>query len=193
MTSRILAVLGLLAALMTISGGTAVAACSCATPTPQERVSSAATVFTATAVRVHKPMLGGGDVTATLRADHVYKGAPDPEFRVSTRADGPACGYEFVAGNRYLVFATAQDSELATTLCSGNRRLPAGDRPLRLSDQTDGMEPLTPELIAALGTPTRVHAAEPATDRTGVTVISVLAGAALVAGLLWVLKRRSKS
>lgn len=160
MMARILAVLGLVAALTVISGGTA-SACSCAVPGPRQSVDRAAAVFSATATDVHvgESMLNGGSLTATLRADHVYKGEPDAEFVVFTKAQGAACGYGFTEGSRYLVFATVQDSALATTLCSGNRLLPPGDRPLRLSDRTQGMGELTPELIAALGTPVRVFAA----------------------------------
>jgi len=59
-------------------------------------------------------------------------------------------GYEFVKGARYLVFAGARGSRLTTALCSGNMLLSAGDQPLRLSDEAQGMESLAPELIAAL-------------------------------------------
>ncbi|WP_344921617.1 hypothetical protein [Streptosporangium oxazolinicum] len=155
--TRILAVLGLVAALTVLSGGTA-SACSCAPLEPRQRMDLAAAVFSATAVdvRVDELVLKGGSVTATLRADHVYKGKPGAEFEVTTDAQGASCGYEFTRGGRYLVFAATQDSELITTLCSGNRLLPAGDQPLRLSDRTQGTEELTPELISALGTPVRV-------------------------------------
>ncbi|MER6945771.1 hypothetical protein ABT294_17230 [Nonomuraea sp. NPDC000554] len=197
MMVRILAVLCLVAPLFMLSAGAAGAraACSCAAPTAKQRVEEATAVFTATAteVRVDEPTLNGGSLTATLRADHVYKGDVDAEFTVFTRAEGPACGYEFVKGGRYLVFARAQGSGLVTTLCSGNRLLPSGDRPLRLSDATQGIEPLTAELISALGTPTQVRPAKPARapapDRTGLVAIVVAAGVVAVAGLAWAYRR----
>lgn len=109
---------------------------------------------------------------------------------VFTRAQRPACGYEFVKGVRYLVLARVRDSRPTTTLCSGNLRLPAGDQPLRPSDQVQGMEPLTPEPIAALGTPTRVNPEPPpARNRTGLVVIAVVMGARVAAGITW--NRRS--
>ncbi|MEV0594954.1 hypothetical protein [Nonomuraea cavernae] len=136
-----------------------------------------------------EPILSGG-VTVTLRTDHVYKGDLDAEFEVFTKAQGSACGYDFMKGARYLVFATTRSSGLATTLCSGNRLLPAGDRPLRLSDQTRGMEPLTPGLITALGTPVRVNAGPaPAADRTGPAVIAIALGAAVLMGVAWARRR----
>ncbi|MEU0569804.1 hypothetical protein ABZ297_31115 [Nonomuraea sp. NPDC005983] len=193
MMVRILAVLCLVAPLFMFTAGTAGAraACSCATPTAKQRVEEATAVFTATAtdVRVDEPTLNGGSLTATLRADHVYKGDLNAEFEVFTRVEGPACGYRFVKGGRYLVFASAQGSGLVTTLCSGNRLLPSGDRPLRLSDDTQGIEPLTLALINALGTPTRVQPTKPAPDRTGLVAIVVAAGVVAVAGLAWAYRR----
>ncbi|MEV0313986.1 hypothetical protein [Nonomuraea fuscirosea] len=194
MMMRVLAAFSMATALFLVSAGpvTAAAGCSCAIRTPKQQVSEATAVFTATVtdVRVDEPMLNGGTVTARLRGDHVYKGTPNAEVEVFTKAQGAACGYEFVKGARYLVFARTRDSGLATTMCSGNRRLPAGDHPLRLSDRTQGMGPLTPELITALGTPVRVDAGPaPAPDRTGVTVIAVLAAAIVLAGATWVRRR----
>ncbi|WP_165974797.1 hypothetical protein [Nonomuraea deserti] len=46
------------------------------------------------------------------------------------------------------------------------------------------MRPLTPELIDALGTPARVRA-EPAPDRTHLTVIIVVAGALALGIVAW--------
>ncbi|TDD50852.1 hypothetical protein E1286_11685 [Nonomuraea terrae] len=143
-----------------------------------------------------EPMLNGGSLTARLRTDHVYKGERKAEFEVFTKAQGAACGYEFVKGARYLVFAGAQSSGLSTTLCSGNRLLPAGDRPLRLSDRTQGVEPLTRELIAALGTPARApglparanHEPAPISDWAGPTVIATVMGAIVLSGIAWTRK-----
>ncbi len=191
---RVLAAFSIATVLFLVTAGpvTAASGCSCAMLTPRQQVSAATAVFSATVtdVRVGESMLNGGSVTASLRADHVYKGAPTAEFEVFTKAQGPACGYKFVEGARYLVFARTRGSELSTSLCSGNRRLPVGDHPLRLSDRTQGARPLTPELITALGTPVRVEAEPPpAPDRTGVMVIAALAGAVVLAGIAWARRR----
>ncbi|MFG6197559.1 hypothetical protein [Nonomuraea sp. JJY05] len=163
MTSRVLALLALVAGLIIFTGGTA-SACQCVERTAKDRMEDAVAVFTGTVTRVgvSPDQSGGGHVIAVLRADHVYKGEAREWFRVSTRKEGPACGYDFAAGSRHLVFAGGRDEALATSSCSGNQRLPAGDRPVRRDDD----EGLTGELIAALGTPTRVRhtsAAEPST------------------------------
>ncbi|WP_068900572.1 hypothetical protein [Planomonospora sphaerica] len=199
--------LTLIAALTAGTGGTAGAssACSCAERTPRQLVEAAEVVFSATAtdVRVGESTLGGGSVTAVLHTDHVYKGEPGAESAVFTRAHGSACGYEFVEGRRYLVFADVRDSRLVTTLCSGNRLLPAGDEPLRLSDRTQGRGPLTSQLITALGEPTRADTEPaapvrtgpvddrpaPASGRTGLMVIAVAVGAVMLTGIMWTRRR----
>ncbi|NBE92733.1 class I SAM-dependent methyltransferase [Nonomuraea sp. KC401] len=82
-------------------------------------------------------------------------------------------------------------SGLTTMSCSGNLSLPAGERPLRLSDRTVGMRPLTPELMAALGTPVPVRA-EPAPDRTHVVVAAVTAATTLALGAAVRLRRSAR-
>ncbi|MEV4020633.1 hypothetical protein AB0J35_60175 [Nonomuraea angiospora] len=162
MTSRVLALLALVAGLVVFTGGTA-SACQCVERTAKDRMEGAAAVFTGTVTRVGASSDGssGGHVIAVLRADHVYKGEAREWFQVSTRKEGPACGYDFAAGSRHLVFAGGRDMALTTSSCSGSKQVPSGDRPLRRDDD----EGLTGELIAALGTPTRVRhtsTAEPA-------------------------------
>lgn len=154
--SRVLVVLVMVAGFLVGVAGPA-AACSCAVAKPKELVRGSSAVFTATAtgVRVVEPMLDGGEVVATLRVDHVYKGSPGVRTQVRTRAQSAACGYQFAKGTRYLVFARKGKKGLTTGLCSGNRVLPPGDKPLRLSDRTYGMGPLTAELMKALGKPER--------------------------------------
>ncbi|NRQ39588.1 hypothetical protein HII36_48335 [Nonomuraea sp. NN258] len=190
--SRVLVVLALAAALVAVpADSAAAAACSCARTTPQERVERAAAVFSATATRVteHWKLMDGGHVTAVLRADHVYKGEAAAEFEVSTRAQGAACGYRFLQGARYLVFAVREGSGLRTTLCSGNRRLPDGP--------DGGLGPLPADLVAALGAPTTpapgAGAARPAAEwNGGALLIGGLAAALLLAAALvvWWWRRR---
>ncbi|MBB5779204.1 hypothetical protein [Nonomuraea jabiensis] len=213
MTSRFLALLALVAGLVVFTGGTA-SACQCVKRTAQDRMESAVAVFTGTVTRVgaSSDESSGGHVIAVLRADHVYKGEAREWFQVSTRREGPACGYDFAAGSRHLVFAGGRDEALTTSSCSGSLQVPAGERPLRRDDY----EGLTGELIAALGAPTRVRhtstakpAADPATESaaesaaqpagpnggTGglVAVLAALGVVALAAGGGWAYRRRSST
>lgn len=205
MTSRVLLVLALLAGTLVITAGPA-AACSCARLTPRQRVAEAAAVFTATAteVRLIEPVDHGGKVTATLRADQVYKGEVGRVAEVSTRAQGPACGFPFRTGERYLIFAGADGDALTTSSCSGNLTVPAGDRPLRLAGDAHG---ITRGLLAALGTPRlppthppftswsagpgRRPAAGGPADGPLLLGLAALAAAGLVAGLVSARRRRS--
>ncbi|SDL43225.1 hypothetical protein SAMN05421874_12188 [Nonomuraea maritima] len=173
MMVRACAVLTLAAAWSIVLAGTAQAHCSCVTRTPQQHVSEAVSVFsgTVTDVRVDEPMLHGGRVTAKLRTDHVYKGVLRREFEVFTAAEGAACGFEFVDGLRYLVFARARGSQLTTTLCSGNVLLPAGQ--------------VTPESSAALGTPVSAERSS-APHWTGLLVLA----AAVAVGVTWYRRTR---
>ncbi|PZG51543.1 hypothetical protein C1I98_08200 [Spongiactinospora gelatinilytica] len=150
---RLLAVAGMVSGLVVAGAGTA-CACTCAELPPAESVRQSAAVFTATvvSVRPEKPAIDEGQVTATLRADHVYKGGRQALIKVSTPAQSPACGYSFERGARYLVFAKKEQGRLTTMLCSGNRRVPAGTRALRAGDGT-GMDEISQKLIKALGDP----------------------------------------
>lgn len=206
MTARIFAALVLVAAFLTVGGVGTALACSCADIAAKQRMRDSDAVFTATAtaVRIDEEMLGGGQVTATLHADHVYKGNPGGETQVVTKAQGAACGYDFVVGRRYLIFARAAgDKGLTTSLCSGNRDVPPGDRPLRPSDRTSGLTPLDPELLTALGTPHRPALGAPDTTQrpetppaagqdsgnsvalVGLAVVTIV----LMAALVWAIRR----
>ncbi|MEV4833459.1 hypothetical protein AB0K05_02990 [Nonomuraea sp. NPDC049486] len=172
MMIRFLAVLTLVAGFLVAGGGTA-HACSCASREPAERMRDADVVLTATAtaVRVDEPMLNGGRVTATLRADRVYKGPERDEFEVVTRAQGPACGYAFTEGTRYLVFAREGDEGLTTSLCSGNEVLAPG---------------AGPTAVAAGAAPRATQPSEPVFP----VALAVLTAAATVAVLTWTLTRK---
>ncbi|MFI0417227.1 hypothetical protein ACH34R_02850 [Spongiactinospora sp. 9N601] len=165
---RLLAVAGMVSGLVVAGAGMA-CACTCAELPPAESVRQSAAVFTATvvSVRPEKPAIDEGQVTATLRADHVYKGGRQALVKVSTPAQSPACGYSFERGARYLVFAKKEQGRLTTMLCSGNRRVPAGTRALRAGDGT-GTDKISQKLIKALGDPGPLISAKkpkPRTDR----------------------------
>ncbi|MEV7010280.1 hypothetical protein [Streptosporangium sp. NPDC051022] len=219
MRHRILAVLLLLAAVIVITPGTA-CACSCAPLQPADQVKRAAAVFTGTVVAAD-PVKGDPSgprppIVYTLRADQVYKGAAAAEYQVATNADSAACGYNFVVGSRYLVFASDEKSGLLavdpgvalhTALCDGNSLVRPGDGPLRAEDGTPSGEPLPDTLLAALGTATRPPATTPSASPAGTTAPSAshattispwgyAGGAVVVLGLLtagWRLLRRRRA
>ncbi|MDP9842047.1 hypothetical protein [Streptosporangium lutulentum] len=181
MRHRLLVILLLVTATLMIAPGTA-CACSCAPLEPAEQVKESAAVFTGTMTAARKldgdPLGPTPPVVYTFRADQVYKGKASAEFEVATNADEAACGYRFTAGSRYLVFASAGESglfavdpgvALHTSLCAGNRMVRPGGAPLRTEDGTQNGEPLTAELLTALGTATRppVTVATPSSGASG--------------------------
>jgi hypothetical protein len=173
MKHRLLVILLLVTATLMIAPGTA-CACSCAPLPPAEQMKKSAAVFTGTVTAARRldgdPLGPTPPVVYTFRADQVYKGTASAEFELATNADEAACGYRFVTGSRYLVFASSGESglfatdpgvALHTSLCAGNRMLYPGGEPLRAGDATQNGEPLTAGLITALGTATGPAAALP--------------------------------
>ncbi len=173
MRYRVLTVLLLLAATIVITPGTA-CACTCAILKPAEQVTLATAVFTGTVVAARPlkgdPLGGKPPIVYTFRADQVYKGDVGVEYEVMTNVDSAACGYNFERGTRYLVFASDKETgmfpadsgvPLRTTLCSGDQPVRPGEGPLRARDGIQNGEPLSAELLSALGTATRPQPTSP--------------------------------
>lgn len=115
-------------------------ACSCAAlpGTPQERareaLSGSTAVFSGEVVDVEESppattmiegtmafVVGEGTGTATLRSSEVWKG-PRQQTVVVDAGAGSGCGYPFVEGEEYLVYATGRD-HLSVSLCSETKPL----------------------------------------------------------------------
>lgn len=73
-------------------------------------------------------------VWVTLRVDAQWKGAPSTTLRILTGSSGANCGYDFMEGQRYLVYAETygQTGDLWTHLCSRTHGYYAGDPDLAL-------------------------------------------------------------
>ena len=103
-------------------------ACSCAQATKAQQAANVAVVFTGTVTNVSRvfsignlcSMSSADPVSVGFQVDSVYKGDLPTTVAVRTAVSGASCGYEFVAGKRYTVFATFGDSSLETGLCRGN-------------------------------------------------------------------------
>jgi hypothetical protein len=198
MRRRLLVLLLLVIVTLVIAPGTA-CACTCVSLQPAEQMKKSAAVFTGTVADIRRlkgdPLGPTPPVVYTFRADQVYKGEASAEFEVATNVDEAACGYRFTAGSRYLVFASAGGSglfavdpgvALHTSLCAGNRMVRLGGDPLRVEDGIQSGEPITAELLAALGTATRppatVAPTSPGASGSEPTPFWIYAGTA-VAGL----------
>ncbi len=95
-------------------------ACSCMRLTPAEGLSSSQAVFTGEVLSVEKnEATKFGGLEATLRVEDVWKGDVGAEVEVHTAASSAACGYNFVVGTKYLVYAYTDETDpMRVSLCS---------------------------------------------------------------------------
>ena len=95
-------------------------ACSCMRLTPSEGLTSSHAVFTGEVTKIEKneaTRFGGLEVT--LRVKRVWKGELGEEVKVHTAASSAACGYTFVKGTTYLVYAVRDEADpMRVSLCS---------------------------------------------------------------------------
>lgn len=95
-------------------------ACSCMKLTPSEGFTSSHAVFTGEVIDIEKntsTRFGGLEVT--LRVKQLWKGDPAEEIKVHTAGSSAACGYGFVEGITYLVYAVRDEADpLRVSLCS---------------------------------------------------------------------------
>jgi hypothetical protein len=122
-----------------------VLACSCPSSGPpcqnafQVDAVFAGTVRSISALPDDGPPLRPGEarIPLAVRVDFAavmtFRGIPAPTVSVVTPGSGPACGYEFKQGERYLVYASraADGTGLVTGICSRTRPLAAADDDLR--------------------------------------------------------------
>ena len=88
--------------------------------TPAEGLSSSHVVFTGEVTNIaqnEETRFGGLEVT--LRVNKVWKGAPGEEVKVHTAGSSAACGFPFVQGKTYLVYAVHDEADpMRVSLCS---------------------------------------------------------------------------
>ena len=134
-------------------------ACSCAAlpGTPQERatraLSESTAVFSGEVVDVDEPppattmiegtmafIMPSGKATVTLRASEVWKGPRQQTVTITTGADSDiGCGYPFVEGEEYLVYATGDGPSVS--LCSETKPLSEAKADLEALGDGEAPEP----------------------------------------------------
>lgn len=139
-----------------------VAACSCASGTPEQMAASSDAVFTGSVRAVEQiPAVPGDDFAGmhdliyTFGVDGVVKGDLPDEVVVVGGSGGASCGMSFAADTRYLVFASLDKGNLTTNLCSGNVPLQgddAGPLPARApeSTATEAELPVAPIILGGI-------------------------------------------
>jgi hypothetical protein len=105
-------------------------ACSCPSGTDTEYLQRADLAFEGVVVDIDEPFLPSSNanpVTVRFRVEAVSKGAAGERLALRTALDEASCGFAFVPGHRYRVYAVGE----LTGLCAGNRDLGAApDVPL---------------------------------------------------------------
>lgn len=125
----------LLTTLLLASWSDVAHACKCAEPKgPSDALASAQAVFQGEVSAIRE---SGEDLIVTLRVPKAWKGIVSAEqVRVRTRKDSAACGFRFVQGEHYLVYAQALDPEqdgvaLQVLRCGRTRALADAEPDLR--------------------------------------------------------------
>lgn len=130
--SRRALLLTLASLLVTLVSAARADACSCMMPGPPcQEFGEASAVFVGTATGVvskpHTSSAGGEDAGWGTRAfrfsvTEAFSGVAGAEVEVTTGSGGGDCGYTFMKGASYLVYASrAKDGALATSICSRTR------------------------------------------------------------------------
>ena len=91
-------------------------ACSCIPPgTPLEEMEKSDAVFSGKVVTIGQDANG---YVVTFEVERAWKGVSAPTVRVRTAMDSAACGFPFVRGEKYLVYAYDSEGSLSAGLCS---------------------------------------------------------------------------
>lgn len=95
-------------------------ACSCMKQTPSEGLSSAYAVFTGEVTRIEpNTATKFGGVAITLQVKKVWKGDIGERVEVRTAGSSAACGFNFVMGETYVVYADRDEADpMRVSLCS---------------------------------------------------------------------------
>jgi len=95
-------------------------ACSCMKVTPSEGLSASYAVFTGEVTEIEpNTATKFGGIEITLRVKKVWKGDIGERVQVRTAGSSAACGYNFVKGETYLVYADRDEADpMRVSLCS---------------------------------------------------------------------------
>ena len=161
-------------------------ACSCLPPgPPADALASATAVFSGRVAALAGTVDAGGSdpVQVTFAISKVWKGTDQPTIEVLTSASSASCGFEFVQGEEYLVYASESEGRLQTNLCSRTALLAmAGDDLAVLgagSTPSSADEAQTPTTLPATGGNTTRPYWQPALIAGGALILIAL-GAGVV-------------
>jgi len=116
-------------------------ACSCIAPgSPAEEMERSAAVFSGKVTAIESDSLG---YKVKFEVERIWKGLSEESVVVSTAQDSAACGFEFTAGQEYIVYAYDAEGSLSTGLCTRTHLLVENDPDV--SSLGEGMAPVSGE------------------------------------------------
>ena len=134
----------LLALTLSLAASSDARACSCALPPPfAEAVERSDAIFLGEVLAIESTETGdsAAPIWAVFRVDRSWKGDPPQTTRVMTAASSVSCGFRFVPGTRYLVYAfrggtglPEDPNGLHTNLCWRTHASSPGDPDLAALD-----------------------------------------------------------
>jgi hypothetical protein len=166
-------------------------ACSCLPPgPPADALASATSVFSGRVAALSGAVDAGGSdpVQVTFAISKVWKGTDQPTIEVLTPASSASCGFEFVQGEEYLVYASESEGQLQTNLCSRTALLAMADDDLAVLGAGS-----TPSSADEAQTPTTLPATGDDTIRSHWQPALIAAGALMLIALGVVVVRRARS
>jgi hypothetical protein len=112
-------------AFLTLSVGNALA-CSCAEQAPCQAYDAASAVFIGTVIdsrhiKVTQDNYERDRMAVRLSVDSAFRGVTGSEVELTTGLGGGDCGFGFVKGQQYLVYASERRGKLSTGICSRTR------------------------------------------------------------------------
>ncbi len=120
---------------------------------------------------------------ATFAVTRVWKGINQPTVVVVTPASSASCGFAFVQGQEYLVYASEIEGQLQTILCSRTALITMAGEDLAALGAGSAPSPAdeagTPMTLPATGGDTLRTFGQPAVIATGALMLMVL-GAVVV-------------
>ena len=131
------------AAALSVGLGIRANARSCVQQTGAQQAARADLVFRGTVTVIEPPITGlvissADPLSIRFAVDAVYKGDATRTYWVSTERSGASCGFDFLVGREYTVFAGVREDRVHTDICSGTMQggrdpasigLPAGRAP----------------------------------------------------------------
>ena len=135
--------LALFAGALPVGLGVRVNACSCVQQTGAQQAARADLVFRGTVTVIEAPITGlvvssADPMSIRFAVAAVYKGDATRTYWISTERSGASCGFDFLVGREYTVFAGVREDRVHTDICSGTMQggrdpasigLPAGRPP----------------------------------------------------------------